>query len=148
MKCRLLMIIAVILMMACVSCRKTIYIPVEQRRSEVVIWHDTVVNIVQPGERVINKTIDTISTLHTRAASSTAVVVDGILTHTLTVHPTNDSVVVKWREVCVVDSVPYPVPVYEELSKPNSCNALPVFSIIISVLLLLLAITHRFRTKF
>ena len=137
---------AVVFASLLISCTKTIYIPVEERRKETVIWHDTVVNVVQAGEMLYNKTIDTVSVLQAHSASSTAIVADGVLSHSLTVHPRSDSVVVKWREVYVVDSVPYPVPVVDESHRVTTRLCRTTW-LIVGAILLIGAILYRFGVK-
>lgn len=110
-------IVAIVLLTGIVSCSRTIYVPVDRHRIEQVVWHDTMVEVVHAGEVVHSTTIDTISELHTPSASSKVVVTDGVLSHTLTEHPRHDSVIVKWREVYITDSIPYPIPMIEESSR-------------------------------
>ncbi len=138
---------SVVLLSGIVSCTRTVYVPVEQHRSELVVWHDTMVEVVHPGEVTCSKTIDTISVLHTQGASSRAVVTDGVLSHTLTEHPRHDSVIVRWREVYITDSIPYPVPVVEN----PSCRLTSLRYVllwIVSVLLMLWIIGRCFKGCF
>lgn len=147
MKYRLHLCCVVVLVLFLISCTKTVYIPIEERHKETVIWHDTVVNVVQAGEVLYNKTVDTVSVLHARSASSTAIVVDGVLSHSLTVHPRSDSVVVKWREVHVVDSVPYPVPVVDESHRVATRLSHAAW-LIVGGMLLIGTILYRLGVKF
>lgn len=101
----------VLCVVAAVSCTRTVYVPAETHYSERIVWHDTIVEVVAPGERLERATFDTVSSLQARYASSVAKVVDGVLSHTLTVNPRCDSVQVQVREVLRRDSVVLPYPV-------------------------------------
>lgn len=108
----------VALLMLCwqllVSCTRTVYMPVGQRRSEEVVVRDTIVEVVTVGEKLCNKTSDTASVLRSDRAYSVATVSEGVLSHSLTVFPRRDSITLQWREVHTTDSVPYLVPVAGE----------------------------------
>lgn len=138
--------LAIVVAMFLSSCTRTVYLPVEQRRSETVLWHDTVLPIDRPAETLLNTTIDTTSTLRTSLASSTATVAGGVLSHTLTVHPRSDSVVVRWREVHVVDSIPYAVPVAENGHHAGE-RRLVSMTFIACAVMLMGVILHRFCSR-
>ena len=95
------------------SCNKRTYIPVESRHSEVVLIKDTVVEIISNGEAYYNHTIDTTSLLQGNGVSSRASVTNGTLLHTLIVEPRRDSVAIHTKEVHIIDSIPYAIPIDE-----------------------------------
>ena len=87
------------------SCTRTHYVPVETHHREVVVWRDTVVEVVDAGERQERKTLDTVSVSRTRQACSRAAVSAGVLEHTLVVYPRRDSVRVQVRDILTHDSL-------------------------------------------
>lgn len=102
--------VGLLLLLLC-SCATTRYVPVNQIRHTTTIERDTIFEIVTPPDSVANTTTDTTSVISTRYATSTARVIDGVLTHTLAQHARKDSVQGKTVYVFVTDSVPYPVEV-------------------------------------
>ena len=92
------------------SCARTVYIPVEQRHSEVYRWRDTIVQVERKGEYLMNTTLDTVSLLCGEQATSRAVISGGKLQHSLVVYPRSDSVTLSVQEVYITDSVAYPFP--------------------------------------
>lgn len=139
--------ISMLVITALLSCTRTIYVPVEQRRSETVVWHDTIIAVERVPEVMCNHTIDTISTLHSQVASSTAIISDGVLSHRLTVHPRQDSVVVKWREVYITDSIPYPIPMADNTSNVWRWGGY-MWLILVGALLLIVVAMCIFRVHF
>ncbi len=95
------------------SCNKRTYIPAERHHSEVVLIKDTVVEIISNGEAYYNHTIDTTSLLQGNGVSSRASVTNGTLLHTLIVEPRRDSVAIHTKEVHIIDSIPYAIPINE-----------------------------------
>lgn len=74
------------ILLLCTSCTTTKYVPIKEivTETKTEIIRDTVVQIKLPEESVTNYTNDTISTIETSIAKSTAEIIDGKLKHTLT----------------------------------------------------------------
>lgn len=106
----LLWVCLAVVVSLCCSCTRTLYVPVQSHRSEQVVLHDTIIEVRTVGETIHNHTADTVSLLHTAHAYSVASVTQGMLSHTLSVVPHSDSVRLQWREVHIIDSIPYVVP--------------------------------------
>ena len=111
MKQMVVFAVVIIFSLAMLSCVRKVYVPVAAHRSEVVVVRDTVVEVVTAGEMYKNSTTDTVSVLSCDRAYSVAQIAQGVLSHTLSIQPRRDSVVLRWREVHTTDSVPYLVPV-------------------------------------
>lgn len=89
------------------QCTRTVYLPVEPQHSETIIVRDTTIVVTNAGETAHRTTIDTVSYLHNDYASSQALVEQGVLHHTLSLHPRSDTIKVQLREVHTTDSIPY-----------------------------------------
>ena len=134
---RVWMFVAASVIVLMLSCTKRIYVPVEHRRSEMVVMRDTVVEIVTYGEKLSNRTTDTLSCLYGDGVSSVAIVSDGVLSHTLMQHPRRDSVRVQLPEVHITDSIPYIVPLNTTPSPPLSIPIGLIFVILMVSILFL-----------
>lgn len=91
------------------SCTRTVYVPVTERRNVYTTVRDTVIVLTERGDTIERITPDTVSLIACKGAESEARIVDGMLQHRLAVQARRDSVRVEVRERLVVDSVPYPV---------------------------------------
>lgn len=91
------------------SCTRTVYVPVTERRNVYTTVRDTVIVLTERGDTVERITPDTVSLITCKGAESEARVVEGVLHHRLAVHERRDSVRVQVHERLVIDSVPYPV---------------------------------------
>lgn len=91
------------------SCTRTVYVPVTERRNVYTTVRDTVIVLAERGDTVERITPDTVSLITCKGAESEARVVEGVLHHRLAVHERRDSVRVQVHERLVIDSVPYPV---------------------------------------
>ncbi len=96
----------------CCACSHTIYVPVQSKHKEEIIYRDTVIEWAAHDTLLQVVTSDTTSTLVTPLAESTATVSKGILSHTLTILPKQDSVRIVWAERHITDSIPYCVPIH------------------------------------
>ena len=106
----MLLLLAVVVVPVLLSCTRTVYVPTQPHRSEMIVTRDTVIEVVTEGELQRNKTADTVSVLCAERAYSVASVAQGVLSHSLSVLPRRDSIRLQWREVHTIDSVPYLVP--------------------------------------
>ncbi|MBR3951197.1 MAG: hypothetical protein IKJ79_04720 [Bacteroidaceae bacterium] len=132
-----------------ISCTRTIYIPSEQRHTEIVTLKDTVIERFSAGESHSNHTNDTTSILQGNGASSTASISNGILSHTLTIHPRHDSIALQVREVHIIDSVAYAQPPIEKHTHTAPTAGLAIVIASISLLLTIIFICkhlHRDQT--
>lgn len=91
------------------SCTRTVYVPVTERRNVYTTVRDTVIVLTERGDTIERITPDTVSLITCKGAESEARVVEGVLHHRLAVHERRDSVRVQVHERLVIDSVPYPV---------------------------------------
>lgn len=127
------------------SCTRTSYIPVSTVRREVVVRRDTVVEILTPAEVYKNRTTDTVSRLYGDRAYSIAEVRGGVLSHNLSVYPRRDSLLLQWREVHTVDSVPYMIHIPGEVVEVMPKWVGRVMAILIFLILFLLFLLYRRR---
>lgn len=100
---------AVFVVVALLSCTRTVYVPVTEHRNVYTTVRDTVIVLAERGDTVERITPDTVSLITCKDAESEARVVGGVLHHRLAVHERRDSVRVQVHERLVIDSVPYPV---------------------------------------
>ena len=99
----------VFVVVALLSCTRTVYVPVTEHRNVYTTVRDTVIVLAERGDTVERITPDTVSLITCKGAESEARVVEGVLHHRLAVHERRDSVRVQVHERLVIDSVPYPV---------------------------------------
>lgn len=99
----------VFVVVALLSCTRTVYVPVTEHRNVYTTVRDTVIVLAERGDTVERITPDTVSLIACKGAESEARVVEGVLHHRLAVHERRDSVRVQVHERLVIDSVPYPV---------------------------------------
>lgn len=99
----------VFVVVALLSCTRTVYVPVTEHRNVYTTVRDTVIVLSERGDTVERITPDTVSLITCKGAESEARVVEGVLHHRLAVHERRDSVRVQVHERLVIDSVPYPV---------------------------------------
>ena len=99
----------VFVVVALLSCTRTVYVPVTEHRNVYTTVRDTVIVLAERGDTVERITPDTVSLIAYKGVESEARIVDGMLQHRLAVQARRDSVRVEVRERLVVDSVPYPV---------------------------------------
>ena len=99
----------VFVVVALLSCTRTVYVPVTEHRNVYTTVRDTVIVLAERGDTVERITPDTVSLITCKGAESEARVVEGVLHHRLAVHERHDSVRVQVHERLVIDSVPYPV---------------------------------------
>lgn len=111
----------VFVVVALLSCTRTVYVPVTEHRNVYTTVRDTVIVLAERGDTVERITPDTVSLITCKGAESEARVVEGVLHHRLAVHERRDSVRVQVHERLVIDSVPYPV--YVDGSSESSIPA-------------------------
>lgn len=103
------------------SCTRTVYVPVTERRNVYTTVRDTVIVLTERGDTIERITPDTVSLIACKGAESEARVAGGVLYHRLVLQERHDSVRVEVREQLVIDSVPYPV--YVDGSSESSIPA-------------------------
>ena len=102
------------------SCTRTVYVPVTERRNVYTTVRDTVIVLTERGDTIERITPDTVSLIACKGAESEARVAGGVLYHRLVLQERHDSVRVEVREQLVIDSVPYPVYVDGASQRPVS----------------------------
>ena len=133
---RAIIYICVSVVMLLISCTRTVYVPVVNTKTITTTRVDTFFEITTPGERVVNITTDTTSTISTLYATSTATVSNGTLRHEITQHERKDSVRTQIVYINQVDSISYAVPVIEEVT-PSWCWPTIIATIVICVSIVL-----------
>ena len=98
---------------ACTPQKKTIYLPVVKTVTVETTVHDTIVETELVEYYTERETRDSSSYLSNRYAYSNASVIDGVLNHSLGIHPdatTITKIPIEDRIITITDSIPYPVP--------------------------------------
>lgn len=103
------------LVFMCLSCTKTVYVPVEKIRTVKEVEHDTIVAVKLVRDSMVVLTRDTIARAETNVAEAKAVVSAGQLALNIWNKEGEIPVEVKTRTVFITDSIPYPVEVPVEV---------------------------------
>lgn len=106
----------------CTAKKKAVYIPVVKTVTVETVVRDTVIETELVEYYAERETTDTTSHLSNEYAYSDATISDGVLHHTLGIHPgasVEKEVPAVNTTKTLVDSIPYPVPVPYEVKVPE-----------------------------